>query len=168
MTRIGLISDTHSYIDDRILEHFKDVDEIWHAGDIGSMEVLEKLEAFKPVKAVFGNIDNDKIRRSTEHILRLSVEGCSFWMIHIGGRPGRYSKGIHELISAEKPNVFICGHSHICKAQFDQRYNMLYLNPGAAGIHGFHKIRTMMRFSVSKGKVENLEVIELGKRGANS
>ncbi len=165
MTRIGLLSDTHGYMDDRILHYLDEVDEIWHAGDIGSMEVLEKLEGHKPTRAVFGNIDDHKIRAATEHIHRIELEGIFFWMIHIGGRPGRYAKGIHEHLLAEKPGVFICGHSHICKVQQDKRYNMLYMNPGAAGVHGFHKIRTMLRFCVHNGKLSDLEVIELGKRG---
>lgn len=165
MIRIGLISDTHSHLDDRILHYFDEVDEIWHAGDIGSMEVLEKLESHKPTRAVFGNIDNAQIRSATEHIHRISVEGMNFWMIHIGGRPGKYSKGIHEYLTNERPDVFICGHSHICKVQQDSRYDMLYINPGAAGVQGFHKMRTMLRFCVHKGKMSNLEVIELGLRG---
>ena len=165
MTRIGLISDTHSHIDDRILHYFDEVDEIWHAGDIGSMEVLEKLEAHKPTRAVYGNIDNSQIRSATEHIHRISLEGMHFWMIHIGGRPGKYSKGIHEHLVSERPDVFICGHSHICKVQQDQRYDMLYVNPGAAGVQGFHKMRTLLRFCVHQGKMSNLEVIELGLRG---
>ncbi len=167
MTRIGLISDTHSYIDDRILHYFDEVDEIWHAGDIGSMEVLEKLEAHKPTRAVYGNIDNAQIRSATEHIHRITLEGVNFWMIHIGGRPGKYSKGIHEQLVLERPGVFICGHSHICKVQQDSRYKLLYMNPGAAGIQGFHKMRTMLRFCVHDGKLSDLEVIELGLRGEN-
>lgn len=165
MTRIGLISDTHSHIDERILHYFDEVDEIWHAGDIGSMEVLEKLEAHKPTRAVYGNIDNAQIRSATEHIHRISLEGMNFWMIHIGGRPGKYSKGIHESLVTERPDVFICGHSHICKVQQDARYDMLYINPGAAGFQGFHKVRTMLRFCVHAGKMSDLEVIELGLRG---
>jgi len=168
MTRIGLLSDTHGYIDERILHHLDEVDEIWHAGDIGTLEVLEKLEAHKSTRAVFGNIDGSEIRAATEHIHRISVEGLNFWMIHIGGRPGKYYKGIHEHLIAEKPDVFICGHSHICKVQKDLRYNLMYVNPGAAGAHGFHKIRTMLRFSVHEGKMSNLEVIELGLRGKKS
>lgn len=162
--RIGLISDTHGYMDERILHYFDEVDEIWHAGDIGNLDVLEQLEAHKPTRSVYGNIDGADIRRATEHIQRITLEGLNFWMIHIGGRPGRYAKGIHEMITAERPNVFICGHSHICKVQQDSRYKMLYMNPGAAGRHGFHKIRTMLRFCAHKGKVSDLEVIELGPR----
>lgn len=165
MKRIGLLSDTHSYIDDRILHYLDEVDEIWHAGDIGNLEVLETLEKHKPTRAVYGNIDGADIRRATEHIHRIKLEGVHFWMIHIGGRPGRYSQGIHDFLVAEKPDVFICGHSHICKVQQDSRYDMLYMNPGAAGKHGFHKMRTMLRFCVHEGKVSNLEVIELGLRG---
>ncbi|MFK7755694.1 MAG: metallophosphoesterase [Flavobacteriales bacterium] len=165
MTRIGLISDTHGYMDDRILHYFDEVDEIWHAGDIGSMDVLEKLEAHKPTRAVYGNIDDSKMRSATEHIHRIRIEGVDFFMIHIGGRPGKYYKGIPELLISERPKVFICGHSHICKVQQDKRYNLLYMNPGAAGIQGFHKMRTMLRFCVHDGKLSDMEVIELGIRG---
>ena len=162
--KIGLISDTHSYLDERVFHHFKDCDEIWHAGDIGEGDVLEKLEHFKTVKAVYGNIDTTALQKSLpEHIL-MENEGVKTLMIHIGGRPGRYANGVKALILKHKPHLFICGHSHILKVMMDRELNVLYMNPGAAGRHGFHQMRTLLRFELIAGEVKNLEVIELGIR----
>jgi len=162
--KIGLISDTHSYLDDAVFEYFKDCDEIWHAGDFGSMEVIERLQAFKPLKGVFGNIDAKDIRMIYPENLRFQCEGVDVWMTHIGGYPGKYSPLVREEIRKNPPKLFICGHSHILKVQFDQKLGILHLNPGAAGKQGWHKQRTLMRFEINQDRIENLEVIELNPR----
>ena len=164
--KIGLLSDTHGYMDEVILDHFRDVDEIWHAGDIGTLEVSEQLENFKPFRAVYGNIDGQDLRiRYPEHN-RFEVEGVDVWMTHIGGYPGRYDRKVREEIRKNPPDVFIAGHSHILKVIRDPKLNLIHLNPGAAGIQGFHKMRTMLRFAIKDGKLADMEAIELGKRGA--
>ncbi len=165
MKRIGLISDTHGYMDDRILEHFKDCDEIWHAGDFGSMEVISALEAIKPMRGVWGNIDGKEIRARLSEELVFEIEGVKVFMIHIGGYPGRYPAILKEKLKKHAPHLFICGHSHILKVMPDKENHLLHINPGAAGQIGLHKIRTIIRFTVLKGKLADLEVIELGKRG---
>ncbi len=162
--KIGLISDTHSYLDDRVFHHFKDCDEIWHAGDIGEGDLLQKLKQFKPIQAVFGNIDNSTLQRELPEHLIIEHEGVKTLMIHIGGKPGNYAKGVRELIIQHQPKLFVCGHSHILKVMMDKNLNTLYMNPGAAGRHGFHQMRTLLRFDLQEGKIKNLEVIELGKR----
>lgn len=165
MKKIGLISDTHSYLDEKVFEYFKDCDEIWHAGDFGNIELSDKLKAFKPLVGVYGNIDDHEIR--SEHPLhqRFVCEGVRVWMTHIGGYPGRYHINIKNRIKLEKPDLFITGHSHILKVMRDPKLdNMLHLNPGAAGNHGFHRVKTLMRFDCNNGKIENLQVIELGPR----
>ncbi len=164
MTKIGLLSDTHSYLDPKILVHFKDVDEVWHAGDIGDLDVLDQLRKFKPLRIVFGNIDEKSIQNETVETEIFEVEKKKIVMTHIAGRSGRYAKGIPELLTQEKPDIFVCGHSHILLVQHDKRFNTLWLNPGACGIKGFHSVRTLLRFSIDNGKIENMEVIELGKR----
>ncbi|MFM7682819.1 MAG: metallophosphoesterase family protein [Bacteroidota bacterium] len=165
MKRIGLLSDTHGYLDSKIKSYFADVDEIWHAGDIGSMEVLDELLAFKPTRAVWGNIDNHEIRRETKEFLRFKIEDVDVLITHIGGRPGKYSKPAYEeLIKNGSPKLFICGHSHITLVQMDKRFNMLWMNPGACGFKGFHSVKTILRFSISDERIHDLEVIELGKR----
>ncbi|MBU2018234.1 MAG: metallophosphatase family protein [Bacteroidetes bacterium] len=164
MVKIGLLSDTHGHLDDRILDYFKDVDEIWHAGDIGSMEVLDRLQAYKPCRIVFGNIDDHEIRRETKEFLSFEIEKMKISMTHIAGKPGKYVEPAHQFIEETKPDVFICGHSHILLVKHDPRYKMLWLNPGACGIKGFHPIRTMLRFQINNGKVEKMEAIELGRR----
>lgn len=163
--RIGLLSDTHGDLDPKIFEYFKDVDEIWHAGDIGTIEVLDQLSDFKPTRAVFGNIDDHIIRSATKEFLRFTVEGVSVLMTHIAGKPGKYAKpAFEELQKNGAPQLFICGHSHIALAQMDQRYQMLWLNPGACGFKGFHQIKTIFRFSINGDQIQNLECIELGPR----
>lgn len=162
--RIGLLSDTHSYIDDAILHHLDSCDEIWHAGDIGAMDVLDKLMAHKPTRVVWGNIDDAAMRAVTKENLRWNCEGLNIWMTHIGGRPGNYATPVRQELRANPPGLFICGHSHICLVKMDPTHNMIYMNPGAAGRHGFHQMRTMLRFDVNDGKIAALEVIELGKR----
>jgi putative phosphoesterase len=162
--RIGLISDTHSWLDERVFHHFSECDEIWHAGDIGNLQVTDDLAAFKPLRAVYGNIDGAEIRRVHPLHQRFSIEGKNIWMTHIGGRPGYYNRFIRERLIAHPPDLFICGHSHILRVEMDKKNKFLYMNPGAAGRHGFHKIRTLIRFSITQNGFENLEVIELGSR----
>ncbi|WP_254526526.1 MULTISPECIES: metallophosphoesterase [unclassified Sphingobacterium] len=162
--KIGLLSDTHGYLDDAVLKHFEKCDEIWHAGDFGSMEVIEKLEAFKPLRGVYGNIDDKDIRLKFPEHLRFHCEQVDVWMTHIGGYPGKYSPLVKPEILNNPPKLFITGHSHILKVQFDPKLQLLHLNPGAAGKQGWHQIRTAMRFEINGDKIENLEVIELGSR----
>lgn len=164
MTKILLLSDSHSYLDDRILEYARQADEIWHCGDFGSMEVLEELEKIKSLKGVYGNIDNDKIRQCVPEVSRFMCEKVEVLMIHIGGYPGKYTPLAKKEISEKPPKLFISGHSHILKVMFDEKNNLLYLNPGACGKSGWHKVRTMMRFEIDCEEIKNLEVIELGQR----
>lgn len=169
MKKIGLISDTHSFLDDKVFEYFKDCDEIWHAGDFGNLELSDKLKAFKPLIGVYGNIDGHELR--AEHPLhqKFVCEGVRVWMTHIGGYPGKYHINIKNRIKLEKPDLFITGHSHIVKVMRDPKLdNMLHLNPGAAGNHGFHRVKTLMRFECNEGKIQNLQVIEIGPRALNS
>ena len=162
--RIGLLSDTHGHMDDRILHHLEECDEIWHAGDIGTPEVSDQLSAIKPYRAVYGNIDGHILRRMHPKDLHFEMEGFKIWMTHIGGRPGRYGQDIRKELQKVRPDIFICGHSHILKVQRDPTFRLMYLNPGAAGIHGFHKMRTLVRFNLDKGFINSLEVVELGPR----
>ena len=167
MIKIGLISDTHSFLDPKVFEVFKDADEIWHAGDIGDISVADQLKAFKPFYAVYGNIDDKTVRTEYPLNLTLQREGLKILMTHIGGYPGNYEPKARRKIEEEQPDIFICGHSHILRVAKDPKYNnMLAMNPGAAGVHGFHKVKTLLRFNLNNGKIENLEAIELGKRGA--
>ncbi len=164
--KIGLISDTHSFLDPKVFDHFQSCDEIWHAGDVGDIAVIEQLKAFKPVRGVFGNIDDQSVRQKYPEKLVFEVEGVKVYMIHIGGTPPRYAKGVKADLKKEKPRLFICGHSHILKVMPDKELdNMLYMNPGAAGRQGFHRMRTLLRFDLEAGNIKNLEAIELGKRG---
>ncbi len=162
--RIGLISDTHNYLDPLVYKYFDEVDEIWHAGDIGTNVVTDALAKFKPLRAVYGNIDGHELRAEFPEDLIFEVNGLKVYLTHIGGKPYVYNKRIIPILNQENPNLFICGHSHICLAQFDKKRRMTCLNPGAAGVHGFHKIKTLMRFTVSQGKLSDLEVVELGAR----
>lgn len=164
MTKIGLLSDTHGYIDPKVYKYFKDVDQIWHAGDIGTVEITDKLALFKPLKAVFGNIDGHALRNELKETLIFTLEGVKVVITHIGGYPHRYAPGIPAMLEKERPDVFICGHSHILKVIRDKKLNLLHLNPGAAGFHGFHKVKTLMRFTLAHGKITDLEVVELGPR----
>jgi putative phosphoesterase len=165
MKRILLLSDTHGYIDDQILKFVKQADEVWHAGDIGNINVIDTLKKVKPLRAVYGNIDNKDIRAEFPLDHKFIIEGVSVWITHIGGYPYKYNQRIREEISKNPPQIFISGHSHILKVQYDKKLNLLHLNPGAAGKHGFHKIRTMLRLQIEKGDIKNLEIIELAKRG---
>lgn len=166
MKKIGLLSDTHGFIDDRILNHLAQCDEIWHAGDIGSVAIIDKLEAYKPTRIVYGNIDNKEIQRRTTENLHFEIEGFRIWMTHIGGAPPRYNPMVLPTLKADTPDIFICGHSHILRVIRDKDMaNMLYINPGAAGKEGFHKMRTLLRFNLHDGVISQMEVVELGKRG---
>lgn len=165
--RIGLISDTHSYLDPKVFEYFKNVDEIWHAGDIGDRSVADELEKFKPFRAVFGNIDDKTIQARFPEDLCFECEGLNVWMTHIGGAPPNYNPRIKKVLKERIPDIFICGHSHILRVKKDPNFkNMLYINPGAAGNHGFHHMKTLIRFEIVNKEIKNMEVIELGKRGA--
>ena len=164
--KIGLISDTHSFLDPKVFEYFKNVDEIWHAGDIGTLSLLQELEAFKPTVAVFGNIDGHEIRSAAPEDQLFEREGVKVLMTHIAAKPPRYNPRVKKLISEYRPNLLVCGHSHILKVQPDPTNSLLFMNPGAAGIHGFHQIKTLLRFDLEHGRPTNLEVVELGKRGA--
>ena len=164
MKKILLLSDTHSFIDEQILKFVKQADEVWHAGDIGDTKVTDTIKKLKPLRAVYGNIDNKEIRSEFPLDNRFTVENIEVWITHIGGYPHRYNFRIKEEISNNPPKIFITGHSHILKVMNDKKLNLLHLNPGAAGKHGFHQMRTMLRFEINKSKIENLEVIELEKR----
>ena len=160
MKKILLISDTHGYIGDEILKHVNWSDEVWHAGDIGSLEVTDTIKNYKLLRAVHGNIDDTNIKAEFPLNQRFTVEGVEVWMRHIGGYPNRYSKNIFDEINKNPPDLFICGHSHILRVIKDEKLNLLHMNPGAIGIKGFHKVRTMLRFNISNGNINNLEVIE--------
>lgn len=163
MTKILLLSDTHSYLDDRILDYASQADEIWHCGDFG-VGVAEKMEDLKPIKGVYGNIDDEKIRRIYPEVLSFDCEQVRVLMIHIGGYPGKYSPLARTEIAEKKPKLFISGHSHILKAMYDEKNALLHMNPGAAGKSGWHKVRTMMRFEIDGTEIKNLEIVELGAR----
>ena len=162
---VALISDTHSHMDEGVLAHLNEADEIWHAGDIGAMEVVNRLPAGKVLRVVTGNIDDSDMGERFPEELLFEVEGVRVLMVHIGGNPKRYAKGIKSRIQKTGSGLFVCGHSHICRVEYDRQLNCLYINPGAVGLQGFHKVRTLLKFTLAKGKVSNLVVIELGKRG---
>ena len=164
MQRIGLISDTHAYFDPKFYDLFAEVDQIWHAGDIGSEEVLDIIEKFRPVRAVFGNVDGAVLRHRLRAIERFTCEGVDVLMTHIGGYPGKYDANIKSCIYENPPKLFICGHSHILKIMNDSNLNLLHVNPGAAGYSGFHLKRTAVRFSLDNGVIKDMEVIELAGR----
>lgn len=164
--KIGLLSDTHSFLDEKVFDYFEQVDEIWHAGDVGDQKVLKQLADFKQIRGVYGNIDDREIRYTFPEFLPFTIKGLNILMVHIGGKPGKYPAKVKKEIEAWKPGLFICGHSHILKVQYDPIFkDMLHINPGAAGRHGFHLVRTAIRFDIQEAKIQNLEVIELGKRG---
>ena len=165
MKKILLLSDTHSYLDAQILKFVKQADEVWHAGDIGDLKVTDSLKKLKPLRAVYGNIDDATARLEFPLDNKFTVENVSVWMTHIGGYPNKYNQRIREEIQQNAPKIFISGHSHILKIQFDEKLNLLHLNPGAAGNHGFHKVRTMIRFTIDKDQIKDMEVIELATRG---
>lgn len=161
MVKIGLLSDTHSYWDDKYLQYFEQCDEVWHAGDIGSSEVARQFAAFRPFRAVYGNIDGQDIRKLYPLVNRFTVGGAEVVMKHIGGYPGNYDPSIRGSLLVRPPKLFISGHSHILKVEYDKTLNMLHINPGAAGMSGFHKVRTLVRFTIDEGAFRDLEVIEL-------
>lgn len=161
MVRIGLMSDTHGYLHPQIFRHFSEVDEIWHAGDIGTMQLAEELASFKPFRAVYGNVDGKDLRTNYPEDLRFHCEGMDVWITHIGGYPGHYSPRVKPLILQNPPQLFICGHSHILKVVPDNKLHLLHINPGACGRQGWHKIKTIVRFEINEGKLSHLEVIEL-------
>lgn len=163
MKKIGVISDTHGVLPNQIYEFFKDVDLIIHAGDIGSEDVLNELEVFKPVMAVYGNIDGFDLIGRLKKIESFSVEGMKFLLTHIGGYPNKYEKNIEEIIKEARPDIFISGHSHILKVIYDKKYNLLHINPGAAGKYGFHQVSTLIRFEIKDKRAENLEIMEIKK-----
>ncbi|MBK8883010.1 MAG: metallophosphoesterase family protein [Bacteroidales bacterium] len=163
--KIGLLSDTHGWIHPRLFEYFALSDEIWHAGDIGNIETADALAAFKPLKAVYGNIDNDIVRRCFKDNLLFKAEDVNIWMTHIGGTPGHYHQLVREGIYENPPDIFICGHSHIAKIMYDRKAGLLYLNPGAAGYNGFHRYMTAIRFCIDGKDIHDMELIELGERG---
>ncbi len=162
--KIGILSDTHGWLDPRILDHFSEMDEIWHAGDVGPNDILAPLNAAKPCRAVFGNIDGSSVRASCKEFLVFDVCGSKILMIHIAGPFGSYSPQCRALIHAHHPDVLICGHSHILKVAWDKSFNLLYVNPGAAGQQGFHHVRTIIRLNITEKGPSDFEVIELGKR----
>lgn len=164
MTKIGLLSDTHGFLDPKIYEYFKDVDEIWHAGDVGSMEVIDELRAFKPLRGVYGNIDDHLIRRELPEFNRFKCEDVEVLITHIAGKPGKYAKPALEELQKKSPKLFICGHSHILLVKMDPKFDMLWMNPGACGYKGFHQVKTILRFAIDGDKIQQLEAIELGKR----
>ncbi len=166
MKRIGLISDTHHYLDEAVFKHFEMCDEIWHAGDFGSIEVAEQLEKFKPLRGVYGNIDGNDIRSRFPEVLKFTCEKVKVLMIHIGGYPGKYTPLAKTEIISFQPQIFISGHSHILKIIYDQKFKCLHINPGAAGKQGWHKVRTLVRFTIDEENIKDCEVIELGNKSA--
>jgi putative phosphoesterase len=164
MRKILLLSDTHGHIDEGILKYVEQADEVWHAGDIGDLNVTDQIKALKPLKAVFGNIDDAKTRTEFPLHNRFQCEGMDIWITHIGGYPPNYNSKVRNELTANPPDIFICGHSHILKVMPDKKLNLLHMNPGAVGKHGFHKKRTMLRFKINNATIEDLEVIEFDKR----
>lgn len=158
------MSDTHSHIDETILKYAAMADEVWHAGDIGNLEVTDAIQKIKPLRAVYGNIDDAKARLEFPLHNRFMCENVTVWITHIGGYPDKYNPAIRAELQSNPPKLFICGHSHILKVQFDKKLNLLHMNPGAAGKSGFHAVRTMLRFTIDKDKIQDLEIIELGKK----
>ena len=164
MTKILLLSDTHSYMDDAILKHARWADEVWHAGDIGNLKVTDALAKLKPLRGVHGNIDDHIIQKEFPENNRFFCEGVDVLITHIGGYPHKYNSRTRDIIKENPPKLFICGHSHILKVMMDKKLGVLHMNPGACGKHGFHQVRTMLRFVIDGDNIKDLEVIELGKR----
>lgn len=163
--KIGILSDTHGWLDERIFHHFNDCDEIWHAGDVGDISIIDQLIKFKPTIGVYGNIDGTDMRAALPNTQLFEREGLKIYITHIAGTPKRYEKGIISKLKEEKPNILVCGHSHILKVMTDKNFNnMLYINPGAAGRHGFHKIRTIIKLELKNKSIAAMQAIELGAR----
>lgn len=163
--KIGLLSDTHGWIHPRLFDHFAGCDEIWHAGDIGNIETADKLAAFKPLKAVYGNIDDAVVRSAFKENLMFKADDIKVWLTHIGGTPGHYDLRVKHSIYVDPPDIFICGHSHIAKVMHDRKAGFLFINPGAAGYYGFHTYMTAIRFQIDGKRIHDMELIELGERG---
>lgn len=163
--RIGLLSDTHGFLDEAVFAHFARCDELWHAGDVGALDVLDRLRQFKPVRAVYGNVDGAALRAELPLDIEWECGGVRIYMTHIGGAPGRYERQAKQELLRRRPELFICGHSHILKVMRDLSLGLLYMNPGACGHHGWHTVRTLLRFTVKGGKISDAEAIELGPRG---
>ncbi len=163
--KIGLLSDTHGWIHPRLFDHFASCDELWHAGDIGNIETADKLASFKPLKAVYGNVDNAVVRTAYPEHLRFIIEESKVWITHIGGSPGHYDYRVKPQIYETTADIFICGHSHIARVMYDKKAGFLYINPGAAGYNGFHKYMTAIRFQIDGKNIHDMELIELGERG---
>lgn len=164
MKKILIISDTHSHLDEKLMKYINEADEVWHGGDIGDIKVCRDIEKLKPLKAVWGNIDGAEFRREYKEHLIFNCEEVKVYITHIGGYPGKYNPDAKKIIESEKPNLFICGHSHILKVIYDKKYNLLHINPGSAGIHGFHKVKTAVRLEIHGAEMKNLDIIELGNR----
>ena len=164
MTKILLLSDTHSFIDDQILKYVHQADEVWHAGDIGDLKVTDSIKKLKPLRAVYGNIDDAVARLEFPLHNKFTCENVTVWITHIGGYPGKYNINIREELTKNPPKIFIAGHSHILKVQYDKKLQCLHINPGAAGKHGFHKVRTMLRFEINGSDIKKMEIIELEQR----
>lgn len=163
--KIGLLSDTHSYLDEQVFHYFAGCDQVWHAGDIGTLELAKRLEAFRPLKAVYGNIDNTLIRKHYPLDQWFTCQGLKVWIRHIVGRPNNYTPEVRKILETSPPDILVAGHSHILRVARDPNYNrLLYLNPGAAGLYGIHTIRTLLSFEIINKKVCNMEVVELGER----
>ncbi len=168
MTKVALISDTHSFLGVDVVDHLKNVDEIWHAGDVGNPELVEQLSAIKPLRAVYGNIDGKELRNKLPLNDIFECNGVKILMTHIGGYPGRYTKRVYGLLKKEQPDLYICGHSHICKVIRDKKLDVLHMNPGACGIEGFHQFRTMLLFQCIGSEVSDLQLVEFGSKGEAS
>ena len=164
MVRIGVLSDTHGYWDDRYVKYFSPCDEIWHSGDIGSVEIIDRLQKIKPVRAVYGNIDGPEVRQQCPKHQRFTIEGVPVWMTHIGGYPGRYAPEVKPEIFRNPPKLFISGHSHILKVMYDNSLGLLHINPGAAGIYGAQCVRTIVCFSIDGTDFKDMEVIEMARQ----
>ncbi|MFZ4411983.1 MAG: metallophosphoesterase family protein [Bacteroidales bacterium] len=163
MTHVGLLSDTHAFLHPKIYDFFRDCHQIWHAGDIGSIALADQLNAFKPLTAVYGNIDDHLLRLSYPETQLFYSEEVKVLMTHIGGYPGKYTFSAKEIIEKERPDLFITGHSHILKVMYDQKNQLLHINPGAAGKSGFHQIITLIRFQIDGKNINDLEILELNK-----
>jgi len=164
--KILIISDTHGHLDPKLVKHIEAADEVWHAGDIGNLKLCDSISGLKPFKAVWGNIDGNEFRKEYKEHLIFNCGEVKVYMTHIGGAPGKYNPGVRKIIMEEKPQLFICGHSHILKVMFDKTYDLLHINPGAAGVHGFHHVKTAVRLQIEGKEMKNLEIIELGPRTA--
>jgi len=164
MKKIGLLSDTHGFLEPKLFDFFKDCDEIWHAGDFGNLETLDELAAFKPLRGVYGNIDDQKVRKVFRKHLKFKIEEVKVWITHIGGYPGHYDKSVKPGIFENPPTLFISGHSHILKVIYDKKINALHMNPGAAGNHGFHQVKTLLRFVIDGANIKELEIMEIPRK----